>query len=317
MLLLTKEEIESLASPKELIQVIGQAARLYEEGGFVMPDRIGVTERDNTYLYMPCFAPEAHGTKILTLFPGNAARGLPRIQGVMLLNDPQTGALQGILDGAALTACRTGAVGALGICCTAPQDASRLALIGAGVQGLHQCLFAAEVRPIREVYVYDPIPASAQRLAETLGARADLSVTLCASAREAVEQGEIVVTATASNDPVIPDDRQLVRGKHFIGIGSYKPFMREYPRAVFQEAEQILIDVEFAKEETGDLATPLREGWIQPQQVATVGKVLDKPCLTAGTTLYKSVGMALFDLMTANFLAAKAAREGVGRQVDW
>ena len=138
-----------------------------------------------------------------------------------------------------------------------------------------------------------------------------------AAPAQAVERAEIVVTATASREPVLPDDRELVRGRHFIGIGSYKPFMREFPRAVFQEVREVLVDVEFAKEETGDLAVPLEEGWITPGQVRTLGKALSAPLDCSGTTLYKSVGMALFDVLAADHLLRKAQALGAGVSVEW
>lgn len=317
MLLLNAKEVHALARPEELVPVMEEAARLYEAGDFVMPDRMGVPQGENTYLYMPCFTPSVHGTKFLALFPQNPGRGLARIQGMMLLGDPETGRTVGLLDGGALTACRTGAVGAVGILHTTPPQASTLALIGAGVQGFHQCLFAARVRPIRTVFVYDPRPDAAAALCRRLEEELGLEAVTCAGAAQAVERAEIVVTATASREPVLPDDRALVRGRHFIGIGSYKPFMREFPRAVFQEVREVLVDVEFAKEETGDLAVPLREGWIAPSQIRTLGKALSAPLDCSGTTLYKSVGMALFDVLAADHLLRKAQALGAGVSVEW
>lgn len=317
MLLLNEKDIKALARPEELIDVVEQAVALYEKGDFQMPNRIGVPQGENTYLYMPCFTEAVHGTKALTLFPQNTARGLGRIQGLMLLNDPQTGSVTGILDGAALTAYRTGAVGAVGVSHTTPATAKTLALIGAGVQGWHQCLFAAQVRPIEDIYVFDAradsVDGFCRSLAEALGVR----VHPCASAAQAVEQGEVVITATASNEPVLPNDPELLRGKHFIGIGSYKPFMREYPEALFHLVREVLVDVDFAKEETGDLATPLAQGWLKESQVRTLGAALTAPVDTSGTTFYKSVGMALFDVLVADHFFRKASALGVGVEVDW
>lgn len=121
------------------------------------------------------------------------------------------------------------------------------------------------------------------------------------------------------SEPVIPDDPELIAGKKFIGIGSYKPEMREFPQDVYKLIKKLYIDTDFAREESGDVITPLGKNWILPDQVMTLGKRLTgkaSPPASDETTLFKSVEMALFDLNVSAFLFQKAKEQGLGQEVD-
>lgn len=318
MLYLSAEDIEKVVKHEEVVSIIEEAMRLYEQGDFVQPDRITVNCNDNkeTYLYMPCFTETMKGTKFLTLFSENAAKGIPTIQGLMMLNDNETGKVTCMMDGSTLTAYRTGAVGSCGIKHTTPEDVSKLGVVGTGVQGFYQCLYACRMRPIKDIYVFDIFVDKAKDFADRVSkALPEVSVHVMETCEDLVKNAEVIVTVTTSPRPVIPNDPELIKGKHFIGIGSYKPIMQEYPEAVFKAVDDVYIDVDFAKEETGDLINPLKEGWIQEDHVHTLGKYLDTPLNVEGTTLYKSVGMALFDVCVASYIYKKACENHVGTEL--
>jgi ornithine cyclodeaminase len=128
-----------------------------------------------------------------------------------------------------------------------------------------------------------------------------------------------VITATTSNQPVLPDQSDLLKGKCFITIGSYKPDMRELPDALFPLCDQVFMDTEFAAEESGDLAIPLQKKLIQKEQIFTLGKRLKAdPRIkksNSETNLFKSVGMALFDVVVAHMLYEKAKQKELGTEV--
>ena len=123
---------------------------------------------------------------------------------------------------------------------------------------------------------------------------------------------------SASNTPVIPNDSSLIKGKHFVGIGSYKPNMREFPDALFQELDQCFIDVSHTSTESGDLIYPLKHKLINQNQIFTLGKLISKEVKLSdnSTSLFKSVGMALFDLFVAKLIYAKALEKGIGRELQ-
>ena len=143
MLYLNKQDIIRSITPQEIMEAIEKAYGLFTAGNYFMPDRPTVEYQNKTIVYMPCFADGAMGQKILTVFPENTQRGLPAIDGLMLLCDYDTGIPQVMMDGKALTALRTGGVGGVAVRHLSPADAHTLAVIGAGVQGANQAAFAS------------------------------------------------------------------------------------------------------------------------------------------------------------------------------
>jgi len=302
------------------MDAIEQAYAIELAGAYSMPPRIYIDHQENTLLYMPCFLENIFGTKFLSLFPGNATRNQPVINGVVMLNEAATGKPVAILDGAKVTAIRTGAVGGVAVRHTAPEQVDSLGLIGAGVQGFHQVLFACQARKITTVSVYDMSKEKTRICCEHLSnALPQISIKPAQSVEDLLVKSEIVITATPSQKPVLPDDENLLRNKCYIGIGSYKPDMREFPRALFHLIEQVLIDTEHGLEESGDLITPLDKGWIEKSQILKFGSYLtakNRPGSGEKTTLFKSVGMGLFDIVVSELIYRKALQKGIGQVLD-
>lgn len=319
MLYLNKQDISSLIVYDEVIQIIEKAMEIYENKDFIMPDRITVNTNDTeTYLYMPCFTKDVKGTKILTLNGENYKLNKPMLQGVMLLNNPVSGEIDCILDGASVTAYRTGAVGSTGIKYTSKESCKTLGVIGTGVQGYYQSLYAASVRPIENIYVYDLDKNKCAEFAKNLQKQLpNVIVKPAEDTKELVEKSEIIVTVTPSSKPVLPDDENLLKGKHFVGIGSYKPNMREYPESIYKLLDKVYIDVDFAMEESGDLITPCEKGWLKEENVETLFSAIKNNSIDKNkTTFYKSVGMALFDVLVADYIYKKAIEKGIGQNIQ-
>jgi ornithine cyclodeaminase/alanine dehydrogenase-like protein (mu-crystallin family) len=135
--------------PTAVIAALEQALRDYAAGKVIVPTRNHTDFDGNTLLTMPVVGQSTFGTKIVSVTPSNAARGLPVINGLMTLHDRATGAPLAILDAAALTAQRTGA---LALMHTTPEHTDTLGIIGTGTQGTWQAIYACAVRPIRTVY---------------------------------------------------------------------------------------------------------------------------------------------------------------------
>jgi ornithine cyclodeaminase len=137
------------------------------------------------------------------------------------------------------------------------------------------------------------------------------------SSNELLRKSEIIVCATSSNHAVLPDDADLLKGKHFIGIGSYKPNMREFPDSLFSLIDNAWVDTPFAAKESGDLATPLANHLIQEKQVKTISNlVANNKYDNSKTTFFKSVGMALFDVLVAEHMYKKAIKKNIGTQLE-
>ncbi len=319
VLFLRRQDLQKLIVLPELIESIEKAFMIYEAGDFEMPDRIHIHRHEDTLLYMPCFSDSIFGTKIITVFPDNPQKGAEPIQGIMLLNDVATAKPLAIIDGAALTAYRTGAVGGVGVKYTTPVSSQSVGLVGAGVQGYYQLLMAAQVRNLKQVNIFDPysksLPEFCKRVREAIPG---VMVMVSPTVESMIKNSEIIITTTNAGEPVLPNDQDLLRGKHIIAVGSYKPHMRELPEAVSRLVEIVYVDTEFGVKESGDLCIPLENGWIRPEQIKTFGKLVNGELKVHGqTTLFKTVGMALFDLVVGEHIYRRACKLGIGQDIEF
>ena len=274
------------------------------QGVVEVPQRVHIDRGPNTLLLMPCFGSTYFSTKLVSVFPKNLLKKEPMIYGSVLLNDGQTGRPLAVMDGSKLTAMRTAAVGAVGIKYLAPQDASTLGVVGLGIQGFHQALFACQQRSIRTLRIMDNSGEVMTRFSERFNAfYPEINVIPCKSAEELCKASEIVITATGSHQPVVPAHGRWWKGKTVVGIGSYKPDMREFPDSFFADLEQVFVDTPVALEETGDLLEPLNKGLISEASIFPLWDLIqDKVMLSGETRFFKSVGMAAFDLYAAKLV---------------
>lgn len=320
MIYLNKEDIIKSITLDECMDSIEDAYKIYFENKYKMPDRLQVENDDLTSLYMPCFTNESFGTKILTVAPNNAKLNKPVIDGVMIVNDINTGEIVCMMDGKTLTAIRTGAVGGVGIRHTTREDIESIGLIGTGVQGFYQILYACKARNIKNVYLYNRTIEKAIELKNELKKYIkDVNIYIEETSRELVQKSEVIITATTSYNPVIENDKDLLRGKHIIAIGSYKPDMRELPDALLEIADIVVVDTDFAKQESGDLYIPIQKGILKDEKIQNMGVFLnekDKHDLKGKTTLYKSVGMGLFDMVVSDKIYKKALENKIGQNID-
>jgi ornithine cyclodeaminase/alanine dehydrogenase-like protein (mu-crystallin family) len=320
MIYLTEADILKAASIGEMLDVIETSMGLYEKKEFHMPQRLHVDHGENTLLLMPCFTRDCFGTKLVTLFPANPARDVPVLNGIMVLNDAQTGVPVALLNGPALTALRTAAVGAVSIRHLASDDTDAVGIIGAGVQGFYQAWAACSARPVKNIFIFDLHADKSATLREKLSVKIPhVKVHQAARVEDLLEKTQVVITVTDSLEPVLPDEEELLAGKHFVGIGSYKPNMREFPKALFKLLKRVFVDTEHALQESGDLIVPLRNAWISQDQVMTFGRFLaerrPEEQIREGTTLFKSVGMALFDVCASKFIYERATQKGLGQKI--
>ncbi len=311
MIVLSKKEIEELVELNEMMDQIEEAYRIYGTGEYYMPPRPSVEHENKTLMYMPCYTKDIIGTKILSIFPENAALGLPSIDGVVLLSDRTTGAPVAVLDGQAVTAYRTGAVGGVGIRHLSREDCHTVGIVGAGVQGFHLALYACAARDIHTVCVYNhsdrDIREYLDRLEKTID-NPDIKVVQCKTVEELTGLSDIICTATPAVRPVLPDDRKLLEGKCIIAVGSYTPQMREIPDAIWDLVDKVYIELPYACEESGDLSQPLSEGRLTKDKIMLMDQYLasgTQKGVSKGTTYFKSVGMGLFDICIAQKLLEK------------
>jgi ornithine cyclodeaminase/alanine dehydrogenase-like protein (mu-crystallin family) len=279
--------------------------------------RIDLSDQAGAALFMPAYLEKSErlGLKVVTLVKNNPSRGLPMIHAVVLVLDAGTGRPLAVLDGERLTAIRTGAASGLATDLLARKDARCALIIGAGVQGRTQLEAVLSVRKIEQAFVSDSDRDRAKDFAQEMEAKLSIPVAV-SDTRDALQQADIVCTATSSSSPVF-EDQDLAPGTHINGVGSYTQDMAEIPAATIKRAKVVVDSRTACLAEAGDLIQPLREGLIEESHIhAELGEVASgtKPGRASDdeVTLFKSVGLAIQDLSAAARVLAEAKRMGLG-----
>lgn len=304
LVMIEADELRTLVSMAEAIDAL---ERLFAGPLPDAPPRTQVPVAAGTILLMPAAAGLGAGVKIATVAPGNPERGLPLVHGLYALLDGDTLAPEALIDGSALTALRTPAVSGLATRHLAPPDASRLVLFGAGTQATGHLDAMLAVRPIEHVTVVSRSLAAADRLAAV--AR-DRGVEATVGTADAVADADIVCTCTSSSDPVF-DGALLRRGAHVNAIGAFQPDARELDDAAIAAGTVVVETVAAALEEAGDVVIPLRGGHIAEDDLVELAAVVGAGgpgVVPGGTTIFKSVGLALEDLAVARVAVDRLPR---------
>ncbi len=273
---------------------------------------------------MPCARPggdAAFSLKAICIMPGNPAAGLDAHQGVVLLSSAQTGEPLAVINASALTEIRTAAASVVATRQLARAGASRLAVIGTGVQARAHARALAADRPLAEIRIAGRTADRARACAAALAGQLPVPVRGCASAAEAVSGADIVVTATSSPVPVLRRE-WLADGTHINAVGACLPEARELDTATVAGAALFADSRESALAESGDVRLALADGAIGAGHIrAELGEVL------AGTapgraddreiTVFESLGLAVEDLVAAVGTYRKAAETGAGTWAEF
>ena len=324
-LILNRDDIEAVLSMQGAIDVLEEAFRELAEGKAIMPTRLAlrIGEANGVFLAMPAYlrASGALGMKLVSSYPDNPGKyNLPTIQATILYYDHQTGRPLALMEGARITAVRTGAASGLATQYLA-REASRVAgLIGSGVQAETQLEAVCCVRPVTQAKVYSPTSSRAASFAARMSARLDIDVRAVDEARHAVEGCDIVIAATTAKYPVVKGE-WIGSGTHINGVGSHVPDKRELDSDAVRKAKVVVDSLEAALEEAGDLLLPLAEGVITREHIyAELGELAagSKPGRTGQqeVTFFKSVGLAIEDVAVAKLVYERARSRGIGRDLD-
>jgi ornithine cyclodeaminase/alanine dehydrogenase-like protein (mu-crystallin family) len=327
VLALSRQDLKRLVSMRDAIDLVKIAFRDLSAGHAVVPLRTSLEVKPGsaTTLLMPAYLPDvpALGLKAISIFQENARRGLPIGNAMVCMIDPETGVPAALLNGAYLTALRTGAVSGASAELMAREDARHLVIIGAGTQGVTQAAAVCASRPIERVTVVYRHESSWQRYREAIAADwPDLLDRLegTTDAEAAVRAADIVCVATTSRTPVF-EDAWIKPGTHVSGVGSFTPQMQEVP-APFVVRARVVVDMkEHALEEAGDLIIPIREGLLRADDILGELGELVAGTLTARTseldvTFFKSVGNEVQDIAVAHVAVSRAMEQGVGQEID-
>ena len=321
LLVLSEHDVERMLTFPECIAVMEDALSALARGEVHQPLRSIVRAADAPGFLglMPAYrggARPAWGLKEICLFPGNPARGLDTHLGAVILHSGETGEPLAIMNASAITAIRTAAVSALATKLLAREDSSTLAIIGAGVQGRSHMKAIPVVREIREIRICSRTRAHADALArQASNARGVDSV------HEAVRGADIIITATSSKEPILRRE-WIGAGIHINAVGSSVASSRELDSMTMAAASLFVDRRESTVNESGDFLMAVRDGAITEDAIrAEIGDILIGRArgriAEDEITLFKSLGIAIEDLASAQFLYDKARATGAGSWVDF
>lgn len=297
MRILSSADVAKALTMREAIAAMRHAFPLLSSGAAVVAPRVATPTAEGVTLSMPAYLPAHAGrpaaltVKVVSVMPRNSARGLPVVQGAVLVLDDRSGAPVGLIDGRSLTALRTGAATGLATDLLARSDARTLVIFGRGGQSQQQIQGVQAVRPIASPTV--------------LHRGDDPSLAL--------RTADIVVTATNSTTPVFRFD-QLAAGVHVNAIGSFRPDMRELDPATMAAGKVFVDSRESAQAEAGELQDGVR---IHGELGELVLGLCTGRTAAGELTIFKSVGNAAQDAAIAQMLLASAEANGLGREVDF
>lgn len=324
MLVLDKRDVESLLDPDELRDAVATALSDLSAGRASMPTRIAalVPEQDALLAAMPAYLPGAGAltTKLVSLFPRNVDR--PTHQAVIVAFDPRTGTPAALMDGEAITAARTAAASALATDLLARKDATKLVVIGTGVQARSHLRAVSRVRDFHSIDVVGRDIDRARALAEEF-ATPGRRVGALVDAKEAVQDADVICACTHSPDPVIR--REWLRaGTHMTSVG-YNTAGREVDGETVA-ASLVVVESRAAALApppggSNDLLWPIRDGLIDATHIhAELGEIVSgaRPGRADASqlTLYKSVGVAVEDAAAAGLVLRLARERGIGRTIE-
>jgi ornithine cyclodeaminase/alanine dehydrogenase-like protein (mu-crystallin family) len=315
---LSADDVDAcLPSLDERLALAEEALVALARGDAEMPPKIGIHPRPEAFVHaMPAYlrGRDLVGIKwVAGGYPGNAALGLPAINALIVLNDPATGAPTAILDGGRITAVRTAAVSGMAIRRFAPRGASRVALVGAGVQGNSHLPVVVGLLPGAELRIYDRHPERADALAQRARTLAGVGpVHTAADARAAVEGADVVVTMAAFG-PV----RQVMTEEWLTPEALVVPvdFATYLAADVARNAALFLVDDEPQfryYRELGEF-----DGYPDPAE--TLGEAIQRGASReqrpAGRVVSTALGVGLADVVFGDAVVRRAIADGRGQRL--
>lgn len=303
--LTTRQTAEKLPYP-ELADEI-RAVALAAPGEVHAPPRLALPlPGGSVLLVMPASDAEIAITKLVTVHPGNSGLGLPTVQGEVVVMEAATGTRLGVLDGATVTVRRTAALSMLAARVFAPIPDGPLLIVGAGAQGRSHLEAFRESLGVSEVFIHSRTPESAESLgnhARTLG----MEVRIVSAPEEALDETPLIVTATTSRTPVLPNEG--VRDDAFVAaVGSFEPEAAELPAELVARSAVVVDTLEGAREEAGDLIQAHEAGLFDWSDATSLSDALRWTQRPQAPVVFESVGCALWDLAAARTAFPRGTR---------
>ena len=321
--LLNEQQVHALLPMPDLIAAMESALAKFSAREVLQPVRTVLTVGP-THAYfgvMPAYvpAPASLGAKLVTVFGENHTKQLPSHLATILLLDPDTGALQAIVDGRYITEARTAAVSAVSARFLSRPDAGTLAIIGSGVQARSHLEAYQHVRTLKEVRIWSPRAASRSQFVDDMSAHVGIPIVAAPSAEAAVRGADLIVLVTSSPTPVI-EDAWVSEGAHVVCVGACRPTQQEMPPALVKRARVYVDSKQAALVESGDIVMNIAAGLFDAAHIrGEIGELVlgraEGRVSSSDVTVFKSLGMAVEDVVAADLVLRRAIEVGAGTEL--
>jgi len=323
--ILSEADCRSLLGMSDAIAIQAKAFAWLAEGRAIDGLRAVATSETppGVAIFNPCFLRDGagYGVKVVSDFFDNSARGLPRMSSLLALFDGTTGLPHTLMESGYLTDLRTGAGTGLAAQYLARRDSRVAAVIGAGRVARNQIEAIVTALPLERVLVYARNAQRGDALIRSLPAHIAKTVSIALwDAEDAVRQADIVVAATTSAEPVI-DGAWLRPGTFVVGTGAYAAHLRELDSETIRRAACRVIDSRAdCLDKAGDFIIPIREGILSRDDIAQLSEIISGERRGRQSAddiiVYKSSGVPIQDIVTAQYIQQQAEKAGVGVLID-
>jgi ornithine cyclodeaminase/alanine dehydrogenase-like protein (mu-crystallin family) len=325
--ILSEADCRAVLDMAAAIEIQAEAFALLAQGRSVEGLRSFAASEDppGVAIFNPCFLREGqgYGIKVISDFYDNEKRGAIRMSGIVALFDGTTGHPYALLEAGYLTDLRTGAGTGLAARYLARRDSRTVAIIGAGRVARNQLWALAELLDLETVLLSSRSTQRAEDFVDrmrAMGGRIPRDIRLVESREKAVRSADIVIAATTSEAPVLSGE-WLAPGSFVAAVGAYEATAREVDSETIRRASNLVIDSRTdCLGHAGDLVIPISEGIIRHEQVAEIAELVagKRPPRVSESeiTYYKSIGVPIQDLITAQHMAGCAAERGIGTEID-
>jgi len=324
VLLLTKEQIQSVLTMEDTIRVVEEGFKAFNSGRTVIPFPINLQIQENKgevhikpgYLK----GSDTYCIKVASGFYDNPKIGLPSSGGMILLFDAKTGVPRSLLiDRGFITDMRTAGAGAIAARCLAKKSVETAAIIGTGTQARLQIEALSKVRGFRVLKVWGRTPANVERYVEDMQQKLTAEVVPVSSAKEAVEKSEVVVTATPSTSPLVKTE-WIGKGIHITAMGADSPEKQELETGVLGVADKIVVDSVEQCVRLGEVHHAIEDGTISVEDIhGELGEILlgkkSGRESEREITVCDLTGIAAQDVVTSQLVYERALKAKIGSYI--
>lgn len=322
-LLLKKGDIEDLVDMNDILQVVEEAFKEYALGRVQMPPKSYLFFTGGDLRIMPSYLEVSGvaGVKCVNSHPNNPTKySLPTVMAIIELVDPEDGFPLTIMDGTWVTDMRTGAAGGISAKYLARPDSKKLGIIGAGRQAYTQLMAIKSVLDIEEVGVYCRTPSTREEFAKKTSKEYGIDVIPASTAKEAVKDKDIIVTATPSTKPIIRLE-WTPPGVHICAIGADAPGKQELDPKILIKG-RVFVDSWEQASHSGEINVPLNEGILSEDDISgTLGQVIigkvPGRIKDDEITIFDSTGLSVQDMATASLVYERALKEKRGVKISF